>query len=227
MLKRLFGFPRKNAFLIYLNSVASLSKDLRSNISWGSTHCEQRLPDCHSEPKVCQLQRLQRVFHKSFVLQLSVPTLVVCRSMTKRFSGLMSRWHIIRSCRYWGQKSSYGCARLVDTYLNRRIGAMIPVGRPPSRGSYPWQRPPCILCPWLSRQTGPRPGFIKCYKWRQIRWWVVVTWTYSMTRYFSPGKSKTSSNWMMLGWSIAVKMEISLSIMCSFPWHFACIKQNG
>ena len=37
---------------------------------------------------------------------------------------------------------------------------MIPVGRPPSRGSYPWQRPPCILCPWLSRQTGPRPGFI-------------------------------------------------------------------
>ena len=48
-----------------------------------------------------------------------------------------------------------------------------------------------------------------------------------MTRYFSPGKSKTSSNWMMLGWSIAVKMEISLSIMCSFPWHFACIKQNG
>ena len=58
---------------------------------------------------------------------------------------------------------------------------------------------------------------------RQIRW---NTWTYSITRYFSPGKSKTSSNWMMLGWSIAVRMEISLSIMCSFPWHFACIKQN-
>ena len=56
---------------------------------------------------------------------------------------------------------------------------------------------------------------------------MMITWTYSMTRYFSPGKSKTSSNWMMLGWSIAVKMEISLSIMCSFPWHLACNRENA
>ena len=71
------------------------------------------------------------------------------------------------------------------------------------------------------------PWVIKCYKCTSKEDAMMITWTYSMTRYFSPGKSKTSSNWMMLGWSIAVKMEISLSIMCSFPWHLACNRENA
>ena len=56
----------------HLYSIASLSEDLRCNISWGSAHREQWLPNRHRQAKVGQLQRLHRAFDHHFVLLLSV-----------------------------------------------------------------------------------------------------------------------------------------------------------
>lgn len=48
----------------------------------------------------------------------------------------------------------------------------------------------------------------------------ILTLTSSMTRYNSECVSYSATSSIMFGWWTCLKMETSLSIMCSFPWHF-------
>ena len=103
-----FDFP-KNAFLDspLLHSQSQrgspVQHKLGSRTPW--TMAPEPPPPSQSRPASTTAQGIWSSCCSLAICE--VTTLVVCRSMTKRFSGLMSRWQIIRSCRYWADKILY------------------------------------------------------------------------------------------------------------------------